>query len=165
MLKSRIIGMMRTNLKEIYMKKNYSIAILAIFFTALAGCGQGFITTNPPPAQTYSGNFTNFYEIATSSDSSCNVYSSPFNCSKESSTITLNLSFTSNTYSPVYWLIPNPLPSGVTLTQSPGCSNQTGSNYSCILTFNATNMPESSIINIPFNGSLGQQANYIISYQ
>lgn len=149
------------------MKKNYTIAAaITISFTTLIGCGQGFVTTNPPPAITYTGNFTNFNEIATSSDGSCNIYSSPFICNKESSTITLSLSFTSNNYSPVYWLLPTPpLPTGVTLTQSPGCSNQTGYNYSCILTLDAVNAPESSTINIPFTGSLGQQANYIITYQ
>lgn len=147
------------------MKKNYIIAAITMSFSTLIGCGQGFITNNPPPAITYTGNFTNFYEIATSQDSSCNIYSSPFICSKESSTITLSLSFTSNIYAPVYWLIPTPLPAGVTLTQSPGCGNQTGSNYSCILTIDAVNALESSIINIPFTGYLGIQANYIISYQ
>lgn len=148
------------------MKKTAILALTIMFFYTLTGCGQGFVTSNPPPAPTYIFS-SDFYENATSNNSTCNVLVSPFICNKNSSSITMSLSFSSSNPA-TYWQIPvtaPSLPTGATITQSPGCSNITGINYSCMITINADNVAESSIINIPFNGSLGTIANYIITYQ
>jgi hypothetical protein len=146
------------------MKKDlYLIVILPLFIT-LGACGQGFVTTNPPPGPTYQ--FTDFTSDAVNGTTNCNLTVTPFVCNKESSTITMFVDFATST--PLAYLqIPTTteLPIGTNLTSTPGCTNQSGNDYSCTITVKANNVAESSTISIPFFGSLGEQTMFNIIYK
>ena len=141
------------------MKKFYLSSAVIALFLCLAACNSGYNLTTPTAPQTYS--FTN---VASSVGGNCNTLVNPYICSAESSTITLNITFTSNPEA--YLQLPTPpLQPGLTMTTVGSCVNAPVTTYTCSITFVAQNTQSGSNITIPVSGSLGQQNYYSINFQ
>ena len=144
------------------MNKVLRVVIIFIAFESVIACGSGFVTSNTTPAQTYS--FTGFVG-PTVIQTNCNTITSPFyTCDKNSSNFSFSIAFINSTPE-AYLQLPSPLPAGVTMTSTPGCSNTSGSNYSCQITLSGTNVESGVAVSVPYNGTNGYQGGFTITYQ
>ena len=116
------------------MYKFFCLISLYLLFYTLSACSQGFITTNSPPAANY---FFTGYDAPLPDYTNCNITVSPYLCSRESSSITIDVSFATSTPS-AYLQIPptSSLATGVIIESAIGCSNNMKCfdiNHSCKL--------------------------------
>ncbi len=81
-----------------------------------------------------------------------------YSCNASSSTLPLNVSYTSQPAS--YLVSPTTIPSGVTYYTSGNCSTSPVSSYSCTFNISSSGVASGTVLSIPINGSLGQQ-NFI----
>ena len=139
------------------------LAVVLASLTLLACNGGGGSSGGGlPPQQEYQlGSYSD-----TGSKTGCplpGVFNSQ--CSAKSSTVTFNVSYTSTPSS--YLVIPaqSSLPSGLTISPTGICSTSPVANYSCNIKITAQNVARGTVVNIPIDGSLGQQSFYSVTYQ
>jgi len=86
-------------------------------------------------------------------------------CNAASSTFSLNITYSTTPAS--YLVIPAQasLSRGLTISQTGTCSTSPVANYSCNIKITAQNVASGTVVNIPIDGSLGQQSFYSVTYQ
>lgn len=136
-----------------------AVALASLTLLACNGCGG---SSNVVPATT-EYQFTSYNNAASSSGCMRGVQENQ--CRASSSTITFNVSY--ETIPASYLVIPLQLslPRGLTISQTGTCSTSPVANYACSFTLVAQNVASGTIVNIPLNGSLGQQSFYSVTYQ
>ena len=136
---------------------------MALVSLALSACNSGSSSspTPPTPAQYEFGNFN--FSDSSSNCSGVGVFGTT-ECVANNSTVTFNLSYSSNPAS--YLVIPAQatLPQGITISTSGTCSTSAVTSYSCQITLTSANA-NSGVVSIPLNGSLGQESFITINFQ
>ncbi len=145
------------------MKTKISLSLISSLSVLLSACNSGGSSSPTPPTPTQ----YEFSEFSfTNSSSNCSgvdVFGTA-ECSANNSTVTFNISYSSNPAS--YLVIPtqDTLPQGITISTSGLCSSSAVPSYSCIITLTAESANIGTVA-IPLNGLLGQENFITVNFQ
>lgn len=145
------------------MKAKTSLILVVSLSVLLSACNSGGSSSPTPPTPTQY-EFSEFSSTNSSSNCSGVDVFGIAECSAHNSTVTFNVSYSSNPAS--YLVIPTQatLPQGIRISTSGLCSSSAVSSYSCIITLTAESANIGSVA-IPLSGSLGQENFITVNFQ